>query len=111
MYAHIGSILVSFGIFELFIWAGRKDIENYGYVWIRRKKNIYRKIILKIEKFFITILAVCTPIFNLILALTILFKYDEVMKLAIQSLIREGKIEKVNKIYIRHCKNVGSEEK
>lgn len=101
LYVYIGTVLISFGIFELSIWAGRKDIENYGYVWIHRKKNIFRKVILKIEKFFITVLAVCIPIFNLILALTILFKYDEVMKLAIQSLIEEGKIEKVNKVTIK----------
>lgn len=101
MYAYIGSILVSFSIFELFIWAERKDIENYGYVWIRRKKNIYRKIILKIEKFFITVLAVFVPIFNLILAFTILFRYDEIMKRSIQILLSEGKIEKVNKVTIK----------
>lgn len=111
MYVYIGTIFISFGIFELFIWAGRKDIENYGYVWIRRKKNIFRKAILALKKFLITVFAVCIPIFNLILAFTILFRYDEVMKLAIQSLVGEGKIEKANKIYIRRCKNIGSEEK
>lgn len=100
LYVYIGTVLISFGIFELFVWAGRKDIENYGYVWIRKKKNIFRKVIFSFRKFLITVLAVCIPIFNLILALTILFKYDEVMKLAIQSLVREGNIEKVNEVKI-----------
>lgn len=100
LYVYIGSVLISLGIFELFIWAGRKEIKNYGYVRIRRKKNTFRKIIFKIKKFLVTVFAVCIPIFNLILAFTILFKYDEVMKLAIQSLIREGKIEKVNEVKI-----------
>lgn len=100
LYVYIGTVLISFGIFELFIWAGRKDIENYGYVWIRRKKNIFRKAILALKKFLVTVFAACIPVFNLILALTILFNYDELMKRSIEDLIKEGTIEKVNEVKI-----------
>ncbi len=101
LYVYIGSILISFGIFELFILAGRKDIKNYGYVWVRRQKNSFRKVIFKIKKFLVTVFAVCTPIFNLILAFTILFKYDELMKRSIEDLVREGTIEKANEVKIK----------
>ena len=100
LYVYIGTVLISFGISELFVWAGRKDIENYGYVWIRKKKNIFRKVIFKIKKFLVTFFAVCIPIFNLILAFTILFNYDELMKRSIEDLVREGTIEKVNEVKI-----------
>lgn len=101
LYVYIGTVLISFGIFELFILAVRQEIKNYGYVWVRRKKNSFRKVIFKFKKFLVTVFAVCIPIFNLILALTILFNYDEVMKKSIEGLIRKGTIEKANEVKIK----------
>lgn len=107
MYAYIGSILVSFGIFELSNWAIQKDLKDEGYVWIK-ERNIYRRILIRVGNLVKTILSVLVPIFNLFISLLFLFFYDSIKKKFIQNMLSEGRIIKINEIYIRRCKNIGS---
>lgn len=110
MYAYIGSILVSFGIFELSNCAIQKDLKDEGYVWIK-ERNIYRRILIRVGNLVKTILSVLVPIFNLFISLSFLFFYDSIKEKFIQNMLSEGRIRKINEVYIRRCKNIGSEEK
>lgn len=109
LYVYIGTILISFGIYELSNWAVHKDIKDEGYIWIR-ERNIYRRVLIRIENVVKTFLAVFIPIFNLLISLSFLFFYDSIKRKFIQNMLSEGRIKKINEVYIRRCQNVGSEE-
>lgn len=95
LYVYIATVIISLGAYELSNWAIRKDIKDEGYIWIR-ERNIYRRILIRIENVVKTFLAIFIPVFNLLISLSFLFLYDGIKRKFVQNMLVEGRIRKIN---------------
>jgi len=90
LYVYLGSIVITILASELTDKYMDKEIENSGYEYTNKNKNIYGNIIEYIKSF----LFCSIPVINLIFAAFVIFKAEDLLKETIKDFISNGTIVK-----------------
>lgn len=101
LYIYLGTIVISIGSNVLVIKAMDKEVENRGYAFVEKKKNLAEEIIESIKFFCMSLI----PILNIIISSIMFFKYEELSNQTIANFIKDGTLVKKEDPIIEEEKN------